>query len=48
MLSRIIKLVNKNKEIILLALIVFLASLFVFSLVWILLELGQTKPIEIY
>ncbi len=48
MLSKIIRLVNKNKDIIFLALIVFLTSLFVFSLFWILIKLGLNKPIEIY
>jgi len=47
MLSRIIKLVNRNRETILLALIVFLASLFAFSLIWLLLNIGH-KPIKIY
>ncbi|MBU3964625.1 hypothetical protein KJ562_02830 [Patescibacteria group bacterium] len=48
MLSKIVKLVNKNKDVILLALIIFLASLFIFSLIWIFIELGSSKPIEIY
>jgi hypothetical protein len=48
MLSNIRKLVNKNKDTLLLIIIVFLACLLSFSLGWIIAKTGANKPIDIY
>lgn len=48
MLSNIKKLVNNNKDTLILIIIVFLACLLAFSLGWILAKAGANQPIKIH